>query len=87
MQVGSVSFARVERYPDALCFRVGFYSLHAFDAQERFSQVVHAFSAIIPFSRDVDCLKHGMVSGVMQIMWISWVHAGTSRLPRYPGAY
>ena len=69
-----VCFARIESHPDILRIRVSDHFLHSIDSHQRFAQGANAFVAIIPISRDIDSLPDGVISGVVEIMRIGWVH-------------
>ena len=69
-----MSPARVEGYPDTLRLWIGIHFFHSRNTQERFPQRANAFVAIIALSGDVYTLEHLMISGVVQVMRIGWVH-------------
>ena len=50
------------------------YFFHSRHAHKRFPQGTDTFVAIVALGRDIDCLEHLTIGGVVQVMRISWVH-------------
>jgi hypothetical protein len=69
-----VRFARVESHPDIFGVRISDHFLHANDSHQRFAQGANAFVAIVSISRDIDPFPDRLISGVVQIVRIGWVH-------------
>ena len=86
MYLRRVRFARVESHPHILCVRISDHFLHAIDFHQRFAQGANAFVAIVSISRDIDPFPDGLISGVVEIVRIGWIHALTSHVATRPSA-
>ena len=76
MQIGRVSFARVEREDHALALEIDFHVLHSGNLLQHWSQSAHALIAIFPFSCDFDRFQDG-VAAALPKKWIGRI--GISR--------
>jgi hypothetical protein len=71
VQIGCVRLAGVECDDDALALKIDMDALHSIDTQERRAQPAHAFVAIFPLGRDLDCFENRVI-GTLRIKRVTW---------------
>ncbi len=87
MQIRRMCSPRIEADPNTFGYRIGLHFFYPWDSLQRLAEPPDAFVAVAPLGRNFDRLEHFVISGIVEIVRIGWVHALISLIDRGVSAF